>query len=320
MSEDRSGKLSDLVRILNLVQYWQQHPNVALSSAAADLGVDIAQLKADSKLLTTCGFGQYPDELFDLRVENRGVAVMNNLGLNRPLKLTTLEASSLLLTMQTLQQIPGFVSSDAVASVTAKLKDHLRGAEGAFDITSIAQPVDDEALGLLAEALSEKRKVGFVYRNVRGEVRNFEASVASVVTAHGATYFKGYVDTLGEHRMFRVDRMSNVRLLDVAATPHMELPSARVDPHDVFGFAAVQEQAVVELAARDAWVLEAVATSEVQKHDDVLQVTVPVANRAWLEGFLLAHADRVRLIAPEDLRHSVLQRAQTALCAYDEQP
>ncbi|MFC6316499.1 WYL domain-containing transcriptional regulator [Corynebacterium gerontici] len=320
MSDDRSGKLSDLVRILNLVQYWEQHPNLALSSAAADLGVDVAQLKADSKLLTTCGFGQYPDELFDLRVENRGVAVMNNLGLNRPLKLTTLEASSLLLTMQTLQGIPGFVQSEVVASVAEKLKRHLRGTEGAFDIASISQPVADPSLVLVSEALKSRRKIAFEYRNVRGEVRSFEASVASVVTAHGATYFKGYVDALAGHRMFRVDRMSEAHLLESAATPHMELSSARIDPDDVFGFSSAPEHAVCELAAKDAWVLEAITISEVQRRGDVLRVTIPVANRAWFEGFLVANADRVRLLEPDHLRQGVLHRAQRALNAYDDQP
>ena len=54
-----------LVRLLNLLPYFQRHPERTLTEAAEELGVPYTQLKADLELLTVCGPGMLADELVD---------------------------------------------------------------------------------------------------------------------------------------------------------------------------------------------------------------------------------------------------------------
>ncbi|GGG68008.1 WYL domain-containing protein [Corynebacterium pelargi] len=319
-STHRSGKLADLVRVLNLVQYWQQHPGVALSTAAADLGVDIAQLKEDSYLLTTCGFGQYPDELFDLKVENRGVEVINDLGLDTPLRLTSLEAGSLLLAMQTLQQMPGMAPSEVVQSVSEKLRRYLGNTDAGFDISALDQPLErNEVLAAINQALEQKRQLRFQYQNSIGETRQHQVSVAAVLSAKGATYIKAYVADLGTHRTFRTDRMQHVELSDAKATPHLSLESARFSPEDPFGLQAVQQRAELSVLPEAAWILDQIETIDVA-YEELIHITVPVASAEWLERFVLSNADRAWVDSPTQLCQSLAQRALDGLNAYDEQP
>ena len=59
-----------LVRLLNMVPYFQANPRVTRSQAAADLGVSVKQLGEDLDQLWLCGLPGYsPGDLIDFAFE-----------------------------------------------------------------------------------------------------------------------------------------------------------------------------------------------------------------------------------------------------------
>jgi proteasome accessory factor C len=52
-----------LVRLLNMVPYFQVNPQVSYAKAANDLGVNRKQLEADINQLWICGMPGRPDRL-----------------------------------------------------------------------------------------------------------------------------------------------------------------------------------------------------------------------------------------------------------------
>ena len=59
-----------LARLLTMVPWLVARQGIDLDEAAAELGITVAQLEADLRLLYLCGYGQMPDELIDAQWEN----------------------------------------------------------------------------------------------------------------------------------------------------------------------------------------------------------------------------------------------------------
>ena len=71
MSAPRGAGGGDrLARLLNLVPYLLARPGIAVSEAAADLGVSDRQLREDLELLWVCGLPGYgPGDLIDMALD-----------------------------------------------------------------------------------------------------------------------------------------------------------------------------------------------------------------------------------------------------------
>lgn len=87
-SKSKNRRLTDLVRLLNLLPYFEAHPGRSMMEAATDLGLSPSQVQEDLSRLFCCGPGTFPDELVDLDAELRSVTVINNQGMDAPLRLT----------------------------------------------------------------------------------------------------------------------------------------------------------------------------------------------------------------------------------------
>jgi len=109
-----------LVRLLNMVPYFQANPKVTRAKAAADLGVSAKQLEEDLNQLWMCGLpGYYPGDLIDFEFSGDTIEVAFSAGIDRPLKLTSPEATGLLVALRALADIPGVVDPEAARSAIA---------------------------------------------------------------------------------------------------------------------------------------------------------------------------------------------------------
>ena len=133
-----------LVRLLNMVPYFQANPRVTRAKAAADLGVSAKQLEEDLNQLWMCGLpGYFPGDLIDFEFSGDTIEVTFSAGIDRPLKLTSPEATSLLVALRAFADIPGVVDPEAARSAIAKI-EAAAGAAG-HDATGLASAVDEPA-------------------------------------------------------------------------------------------------------------------------------------------------------------------------------
>lgn len=83
-----------LVRLLNMVPYFQANPRITRAEAAAELGVTAKQLEEDLNQLWMCGLPGYsPGDLIDFEFCGDTIEVTFSAGIDRPLKLTSPEAT-----------------------------------------------------------------------------------------------------------------------------------------------------------------------------------------------------------------------------------
>src|ERR1700732_1328741 len=118
-----------VVRLLNMVPYFQANPRVTRAQAATDLGVSVKQLGEDLDQLWLCGLPGYgPGDRMDFEFTGDTIEVTFSAGMDTPLQLTSPEATGLLVALRALADIPGVVDPEAARSAIAKIEAAAGGA------------------------------------------------------------------------------------------------------------------------------------------------------------------------------------------------
>lgn len=316
---DSAGKLDTLVRALNLIPYFQAHPDRSLMEAAKDLGRNPAELHQEIQRLQCCGVGTWPEELVDLHADWTRVSIANSQGMDRPLRLTPTEAGALLLTLESLEAMSGLTDRAAVVSAATKLRRIMDDeAVAIFDSLSVEDPAESTPQEVLREAISAGRRVAFVYRSQSSDTtRHREVDPAKIFVTGGETYLTAWDGEAGQHKNFRADRMSEVEVLDELASPHLDtLP---FDPDDPFGYRMIATQVNLLLEPDHTWLADyfPVTLGEVAA-DGRVHARMPVGSEEWFIRFALGQSDHLTVVGPESLVTEVRRRALQALEAYDQ--
>src|SRR3984893_11841200 len=154
-----------LVRLLNMVPYFQANPKITYAEAASDLGVSVRQLRDDLNQLWMCGLPGYgPGDLIDFEFSGGTIEVRFSAGIDHPLRLTSPEATVVLVALRTLLDVPGMVDPEAARSAIAKIESAAgplsHGAAAALHVTATA---DSEAAAAVRAAVRNGRALAIEY-------------------------------------------------------------------------------------------------------------------------------------------------------------
>src|SRR4051794_20845694 len=221
-----------VTRLLALVPYLTARPDgVALAEAARDFGVGERQLRSDLELLWMCGLPGYgPGDLIDLSFEGDRVRVTFTAGMVRPLRLTTDEAVALVVALKTLLELPGLAEREAVSRALAKVS---AAAGHAGDlVTPVAVSVDarEEALAVVREGLERRRALHLhYYVPSRDERTERTVDPMRLILVDGRWYLEAWCRRAEGVRLFRLDRVDDVVVLDEPAAPPPEAHGRNLD-------------------------------------------------------------------------------------------
>src|SRR3954463_9173707 len=149
-----------LVRLLNMVPYFTANPKITRSEAAAALGVTEKQLTSDLDQLWLCGLPGYgPGDLIDFAFEGDTVEVTFSAGMDHPLRLTSPEATGILVALRALLDVPGMVDPQAARSAIAKIESAAGTArgerEGAAAAVDEQAPIESQAAAAVRAAVRD---------------------------------------------------------------------------------------------------------------------------------------------------------------------
>ena len=137
-----------------------------------------------------------------------------------------------------------------------------------------------------------------------------------VLLVDGRWYLEGWCRRAEDVRLFRLDRVEALTVLDVAA----EVPAAAAERDLGEGlFVASPDDVLVtlELAPPAHWVIDYYPVEEVvELPGDLLLVRLRVADDGWLRQLALRLGGALRVLDPPDLAVRVATAARTALEAY----
>jgi proteasome accessory factor C len=311
-----------LARLLTMVPWLVNRQGIDLRQAADDLGVTADQLEADLRLLFLCGYGQMPDELIEAEWEGGRVFVGNAETISRPLRLGVDEAVTLIVGLRALREVPGLGERDAVDRALAKLEAAAGEAARPADRVR-AQVADGASAGMLADArraVAEHRRLHLRYLvPARDEATERDVDPMRVVGIDGRWYLEGWCHRAEDTRLFRMDRVEELTVLDVDGTPP---PQARERDLSEGTFRPGPDDLVVtlRLLPATAWVADYYAVESVEDvptdEGGGVRVELRTADTAWLRRLLWRLGGQGWVVAPADVAAQVRDGAAEALAAY----
>jgi proteasome accessory factor C len=295
------GVTERLPRLLSLVPYLQARPGIPVAEAAADFGITERQLRRDLELLWMCGLPGYgPGDLIDLSFSGDTVTVIEDAGMSRPLRLTTAEATALLVALRTLAEMPGVVDTAAVRRATAKIERAV-GDGGPGQVAVEVTGEEEAATAAVRDALAAGRALRIVYYTAgRDAVSQRTIDPMRLLIVDGRGYLEAWCRKAEGVRLFRLDRVEDVVVLDEPAAPP---PDA--EPTDVSGGLfrprAEHRSAVLLLEPAARWVAEYYPVDEVVEEGERLRVRLRYADPNWLVRLVLGLGGGARLVEPREL-------------------
>jgi predicted DNA-binding transcriptional regulator YafY len=315
--ESASARLS---RLLALVPWLLGHQGVALDVAAHQFGITPAQLESDLLLLFVCGTpGHLPDDLIEADWEDGRVYVGNADAIARPLRLTIDEAVTLMVGLRALAATPGIAERDAVVGALAKLEAATGEAAGVAARVHVT--LDDGAqealVARLRGALEDTRRLRLRYQSAgRDEVTEREVDPMRLVNLEAHWYLEGWCHRAEDVRLFRLDRIVGLEVLDVPG-----VPPEQARGRDLAGAAYLPGagDALVELVTEReaAWVADYYPVESVDELGEGRRlVRLRAADTGWVVRLAWRLGGLVTVREPVALATAVREGAAAAVAAY----
>jgi proteasome accessory factor C len=308
-----------LRRLLALVPYVAARRVVGLAETAATFGMTEREL-IDDLNLAWCVELRAPEPYcpIDLSYEDGEISISQAESIARPLRLAADEASALLVALRMLAEAGG--DGDAVARLIAKI-EAAAGAAGAVSAQVAIQIDHPNPRGMAATltgALAAGKRVHLrYYVPSRDEATDRDVDPMRLLVVEGRTYLEGWCRRAEGVRLFRLDRVLSVDVLDVPA----EVPE-KAEPVDVDAglFKASPSDVLVELelgpAARRV-AEDYPCESMTELGDGRLRIALRTPDTAWVRGLALRLGEDARVVSPAGLADEVRSAAAAALAPYD---
>jgi predicted DNA-binding transcriptional regulator YafY len=312
-----------LQRLLALVPYVVSRKVVGLAETAAAFGISERQLVDDLNLLW-CVELRAPDPYcpIDLSYEGGEITVSQAESMGRPLRLAVDEASALLVALRMLAEVPGLEDRSALSRLIAKLE--AAAGEAASVSAQVTVQVDapdgDEGNGTAARirgALSAGRRVHLSYYVPgRDEATERDVDPMRLLVVEGRTYLEGWCRRAEGVRLFRLDRVLALTVLDEAAAPPAEATHVDVD-QGLFRPSPGDVHVELELSAEGRWVAENYPCESVTDlPDGRLRAVLRTPDTGWIRRLALQLGEEGRVVSPSALVAEVRDAATAALANY----
>jgi proteasome accessory factor C len=309
-----------LQRLLALVPYVVSRKVVGLADTAAAFGISERELVDDLNMLW-CVELRSPDPYcpIDLSYEGGEIVVSEAESFDRPLRLGVDEASALLVALRMLAELPSLEERSALSRTIAKL-EAAAGAAGEVS-AQVAVQLDDRgtrnAAAQVRDAIERGRRLHLSYYVPgRDEATERDVDPMRMLVVEGRTYLEGWCLRAEAVRLFRLDRVLALTVLDEPAS----VP-AQAEPRDVdeglFRPSADDVEVELELSAAGRWVAEYYPCERVTDlGDGRLRVGLRTPDTRMVRRLALRLGEDGRVTSPADLAAEIRADAAAALAQY----
>jgi proteasome accessory factor C len=248
MTSDRT--VSRLSRILALIPYVLAKDGAKVSEILERFDYSEAELTRDLNTVFFCGLPGYtPGDLMEAYIDEDEVVIDAADYFARAPRLTSMEALGLIAAGMAILG-SGQGSPELQKAVDKLTRAVLPDAGSAIDVDVSG---DSGNLSTLKRAATERRVARITYRSLSREeetVRDIEPW--AVVSTLGNWYVQGFCRLVGAERVFRVDRIRDLEVLD----EHFERPELVTEPGVGYSPSDDDVVAKIRLSPSARWVLD----------------------------------------------------------------
>jgi proteasome accessory factor C len=310
-----------LVRLLNMVPYFQANPRITYDEAAADLGVTTKQLRDDLDQLWMCGLPGYgPGDLIDFEFSGDTIKVTFTAGIDEPLRLTSPEATGLLMALRALVDVPGVIDPDAARSAIAKIESAAGTVAHGSGLPSAdpePAPAESQAAAAVRQAVRDGRAAVIEYYSAsRDTLTSRVVDPIRVVLVGDHSYLEAWSREADGVRLFRFDRIVDASVLDERSAPPEPAVQAGPDTK-LFDADPSLPSATLRIAPQAGWMPEYYPMRVLRElPDGYFEAAMTYASDEWMARLILGFGAAVTVLAPDSLAERVRETAAAALGAY----
>jgi proteasome accessory factor C len=307
-----------LVRLLNMVPYFQANPRITYAAAASDLGVSVKQLREDLNQLWMCGLPGYgPGDLIDFEFSGDTIEVTFTAGIDHPLRLTSPEATGVLVALRALADVPGMVDPEAARSAIAKIESAAGTVGHGGAAVDERAPIESEAAAAVRAAVRDGLALSIEYYSASHDMLTSRiVDPIRVVLVADHSYLEAWCRTAEGVRLFRFDRIVDAQVLDEPSAPPP--PAVQSEPDtSLFDADPSLPSATLLIDRSAAWMFDYYPL-RVRRElpEGGWEAVMTYASDDWMARFVLGFGSAVRVLEPADLAARVRESAQAALRAY----
>jgi proteasome accessory factor C len=264
-----------------------------VAEVCARFGYTEDELVEDLERLFLCGLYPFtPDTLIEVDLDEGRVWIRYAEMFARPLRLTPAEGLAVVAAGAALLASPAGDDNPALARGLAKLAA-LLGIDPDEMVEVELGAASPALLADLRRAAEAHRQVKVEYFSYgRDEWTRRTIDPQRVFGSAGQWYVAAWCHQVEDDRLFRLDRMRAVTVLDTEFEPRPQRPTT-----EVFSPRPDDPVVVLELAPSARWVAEQYPCEKVEERaKGKLRVTLRISERAWLERLLLRLGPEARVV------------------------
>lgn len=289
-----------LGRLLAVVPWIASRDGPRVDEVCRRFAVEEKDLLADLNLLFMCGVYPFtPDVLIDVNIADGRVWIRMADYFRRPLRLSPQEALALVSAGRAFMEVPGADPDGALATALDKLGNVLGVGTGEALEVELAE-VAPGVLEALRGSVADRRKVRIDYYSFGRDGHSSRVVHPwQVFNSAGQWYLSGWCENVSAPRLFRLDRITDLDVLDDPF--HTSPPESAAQPA-VYSPGPDDPRWVIDLDPPAHWIAEQYPNEAVESRPDaVLRVTLRSGSPAWLERLLLRAGRAARVVEGDAL-------------------
>ncbi len=302
--------LTRAARLLDLVPFISSHQGISLQDLSNRFGISEKEITQDLTTLWMCGLPGYtPLELMDLSFDSGFVSISNAQTLAKPRNLTSSEIIALLLGLDLVRGSLAPDRTDLISELDSLA--HLLSAQ-----MGVTVPVR-----ALSESNSEIRSIidKSLQKNIRTVVKyhslyNDEISTRTITPVqwryeNSHEYIFAFCEKARALRTFRVDRIISATT-DAEVGKLEESVEIKTPVEKVFY--------TIKIHSRLRTCLERFGVVKITRNLDLgKELEISAYSPEWVRRSVMGSSGSVELCQPQELRHQIRERAESALRRYE---
>lgn len=297
--------------MLALTGYLINHRQQKLTDLAEHFQVSEKEVRSAVVTISLSGVGMYrPDELFflDYDLLEEGIVDLSFAPtLEQVPRLSTRQAAAIASGLSYLVELVDPADQKEISELLEILG---KGALGTKELPFMVQPNrGDGDLAIVRAAIAQSRAITCSYRNSSGELSQREIEPQLLESRESNWFLKGFCRTNNEVRVFRLDRMREIELLEPVVPRENESGIGG----QIYEVSDTDTEVLFEVDP-EAFSLIADFKPEFEiSGNKSIQVKIPIGRVENLGRIVSRYSGKVRVLAPEAARAAVREFAQSAL-------